>query len=291
VVIELQRMLESGRLWQELGISLLRITLGFLLGGLLGVALGLLIGISTTASALLRPIITAINPIPKILLIPFVVLAFGFNEQARVLSLAFSILPILLLDAAAAVYRIDPKYFEVARSYGASRWDEFWTVALPAALPSIMNSLKLGLAYSMTLIVGVELFGARSGIGKFAWDAANIYAVNRLGAGIVAIAITGWLLSLLIDLITPNLIAWQPRPTEVRVEESRCAALCAHLVACGASVQLHGGSGACPAWHGDCGMARLLQSADVFPCADRRDCLASRHELDQRLLRSRQRRG
>ncbi|MBO9309593.1 MAG: ABC transporter permease, partial [Chloroflexi bacterium] len=66
VVVELQRMLESGRLWQELGISLLRIALGFLLGGLLGIALGLLIGISTTASALLRPIITAINPIPKI---------------------------------------------------------------------------------------------------------------------------------------------------------------------------------------------------------------------------------
>ena len=220
VVVELQRMLESGRLWQELGISLLRIALGFLLGGLLGIALGLLIGISTTASALLRPIITAINPIPKILLIPFVVLAFGFNEQARVLALAFSILPILLLDAAAAVYRIDPKYFEVARSYGASRWDEFWTVALPAALPSIMNSLKLGLAYTMTLIVGVELFGARSGIGKLAWDAANVYAVNRLGAGIVAIAITGWLLSLLIDLITPSLIPWQPRASEVRVEES-----------------------------------------------------------------------
>ncbi|PJF31916.1 MAG: 1,4-dihydroxy-2-naphthoate octaprenyltransferase [Candidatus Thermofonsia Clade 1 bacterium] len=220
VVLELQRMLENGRLWQELGISLLRITLGFLLGGVLGIALGLLIGISTTASALLRPIITAINPIPKILLIPFVVLAFGFNEQARVLSLAFSILPILLLDAAAAVYRIDPKYFEVARSYGASRWDEFWTVALPAALPSIMNSLKLGLAYSMTLIVGVELFGAQRGIGRYAWDAAQIYAVNRLGAGIVAIAITGWLLSLLIDMVTPNLIPWQPRQTEVRTEES-----------------------------------------------------------------------
>ncbi len=220
VFVELQKLMETGQLWRELGVSLLRITLGFLVGALAGVGLGLLIGISLTASAILRPIITAINPIPKILLIPFVVLALGFDERARVLSLSFSVLPILLLDTAAAVYRIDPKYFEVARSYGASRWNEFWTVALPAALPSIMNSLKLGLAYSMTLIVGVELFGAQSGIGKYAWDAGQIYSVNRLGAGIVAIAITGWLLSLLIDLITPNLIAWQPRQAEARPDES-----------------------------------------------------------------------
>lgn len=221
VVRTLLTLSESGQLWNELGVSLVRITLGFGIGAILGVSLGLLIGISPTVSAILRPIITAINPIPKILIIPFVALAFGFTEWARVLSLAISVMPIMLLDTAAAVYRIDPRYFEVAQSYGASPWNRFWTVALPASLPSIVNSIKLGLAYSLTLIVGVELFGAQSGIGKFAWDAAGLYAVNRLGAGIVAIALTGWLITLALDAITPNLIPWQPRGGgDVRTEES-----------------------------------------------------------------------
>ncbi|GAB4544061.1 MAG: hypothetical protein OHK0023_00270 [Anaerolineae bacterium] len=220
VLVSLGRLAEQGQLLNELGVSLLRIALGFLIGALVGIGLGLLVGISPIASAILRPIITAINPIPKILIIPFVTLALGFNEWARVLALSVSVMPILLLDTAAAVYRIDGKYFEVARSYGASRWDEFWTVALPASMPSIVNSIKLGLAYSMTLIVGVELFGATSGIGKLAWDAGQIYAVNRLGAAIVAIAFTGWLISALIDAVTPTLIPWQPRPFDAQPDES-----------------------------------------------------------------------
>ncbi|HRE49026.1 MAG TPA: 1,4-dihydroxy-2-naphthoate octaprenyltransferase [Aggregatilineales bacterium] len=220
IIETLYTLAQSGQLWNELGISTLRIISGFLIGALLGIFLGLLIGISQTASAILRPLITAINPIPKIALIPFVVLALGFTEWARVLSMAISVMPIMLLDTAAAVGRIDPTYFEVAKSYRASRWAVFWTVALPASLPSIMNSVKLGLSYSLTLIIGVELFGAQQGIGKFIWDSANLYAVNKLGAGIVAIAITGWLITALIDLITPSLIPWQPRPVEAALEES-----------------------------------------------------------------------
>jgi 1,4-dihydroxy-2-naphthoate polyprenyltransferase len=210
----------SGTLWSDLRVSILRIGLGFSLAALIGVVLGLLIGISRTASAIIRPLITVINPIPKIALIPFVVLAFGFNERGRIFSMAFSVMPIILLDTAAAVMRIDGKYFEVARSYGASRWHTFWTVALPASFPSVLNTLKLGLSYALTLIIGVELFGAQEGIGKLIWDSANIYAVNRLGAGIVAIAITGWLITFAIDSLTPNLIPWQPRPAVPPNQES-----------------------------------------------------------------------
>jgi 1,4-dihydroxy-2-naphthoate octaprenyltransferase len=220
VLTTLARLSESGELWNNLGISALRITLGFLLGSAIGVVLGLMIGINPVASAIMRPIFTALNPIPKIALIPFVVLAFGFSEQARVIAMAFCVLPVILLDTAAAVERIDPKFFEVARSFGAKGWDIFWTVALPASLPSILNTLKLGLAYSLTLIIGVELFGATEGIGKLTWDAGQLNAVNRLGAGIVAIALAGWVLNAFIDAVTPGLIPWQPKPVEPRREES-----------------------------------------------------------------------
>jgi 1,4-dihydroxy-2-naphthoate octaprenyltransferase len=223
VLVTLANMAQSGELWTNLGVSMVRITLSFLLGGALGMILGLLIGVSPTGSAILRPIMSLVNPIPKILLIPFVALAFGYNEQARVIALAISLMPIILLDTAAAVDRIDPRYFEVARGYGASRWDAFWTVALPASLPSVINTLRLGLAYSLTLIVGVELFGAQTGIGQLAWRAGEVFSVNRLGAGIVAIALTGWLLTIGIDLITPGLIPWSPRPVERREEESPLA--------------------------------------------------------------------
>jgi len=207
-------MSKSGELWNNVGISILRITLGFGLGALIGVLLGLFIGISPTFSALLRPLMNAINPIPRIALIPFVILAFGFTERGRVLAMALSVVPIVLLDTAAAVARIDPKYFEVARTFRASRWDVFWTVAFPASMPSIVNTLKLGLAFSLSLIVGVEIFGAQDGIGKAIWDYGQLYAVNKLGASIVAVAVAGWGINVLIDSITPGFLPWLPRAPE-----------------------------------------------------------------------------
>jgi len=166
IVKTLINLSNSGDLWTNLGISLSRITLGFLFAGTAGIILGLLMGISPTFRAIIRPIAAAINPIPKIALIPFVVFALAFKEISFIMSLTVSVLPLIILDTAAAVARIEPKYFEVARNYGASRWDTFWTVALPASLPSIMNSIKLSLAYTTTLIIGVEIFGAQNGIGK-----------------------------------------------------------------------------------------------------------------------------
>jgi 1,4-dihydroxy-2-naphthoate polyprenyltransferase len=210
----------SGELWNNLGISFVRITLGFLIAAVVGIPLGLLMGINPTIRALIRPVAALVNPIPKIALIPFVVFALKFTEWSFITSLTISILPLLLLDTMAAVARIEPKYFEVARNYGASRWDTFWTVALPASMPSIVNSIKLDLAYTTTLIIGVEIFGAQSGIGKLIWDAANSYRLNELGAGIVALALTGWLIFSVLDAITPTLIPWQPRPVAPLTDES-----------------------------------------------------------------------
>ncbi len=220
IVRSLVELSASGELWNNLGISLVRITLGFLIGAVTGIILGLLMGISPAIRALIRPVATLINPIPKIALIPFVVFALKFTEWSFIVSLTVSVLPLIALDTLAAVARIEPKYFEVARNYRASRWDTFWTVAFPASLPSIINSVKLGLAYTTTLIIGVEIFGAQSGIGKLIWDAANSYRLNELGAGIVALAIMGWLINLGLDTLTPILIPWQPRPVTPLADES-----------------------------------------------------------------------
>jgi len=219
IVKKLVDLSASGELWTNLGISLARITLGYVIAAIVGVSVGLLMGINPTIRAIIRPIAAALNPIPKIALIPFVVYALRFNEWSFIMSLMVSVLPLIILDTVAAVARIENKYFEVARNYGASRWDTFWTVALPASLPSIMNGIKLGLAYTTTLIIGVEIFGAQSGIGKFIWDAANSFRLNELGAGLVALAVMGWLINAAIDALTPNLIPWEPRPAPAPADE------------------------------------------------------------------------
>ena len=205
----------SGELWSALGVSLVRIVLGFLVGAIPAVSLGLLMGISRPVRSILEPIASALNPIPKVLLIPFIaLLLLRYGEWSRVAALAFGIFFFMLLDVSAAVQRIEPRYFEVARSFGASRWTVFLTVALPASLPSLLNTLKQGLAYTLTLIVGVEIFlGVNSGIGYLTWNAGQLYQLDQYGAGIVLFALLGWLFSFAIDFITPMVLPWLPRRT------------------------------------------------------------------------------
>ncbi len=205
----LRKMVEDGSLFRNVGASLSRILWGFLVGGIPGIVLGLLMGMSGLIRALFQPLVAAIYPVPKIALIPIIVVVLGLNEQSKIASVAISVFFLIALNVSASVMQIDAKYFEVARSFGAKTWDIFWTVALPGSLPGIMNSIKISMGFALTLIVGVEFVGANEGIGKVIWDAYGNYALGTMLAGLLAIAILGWVLTLILDEIEYLVVPWQ----------------------------------------------------------------------------------
>ncbi|MCU0491732.1 MAG: 1,4-dihydroxy-2-naphthoate octaprenyltransferase [Chloroflexaceae bacterium] len=221
VFATLGRLVASGQLLNDVGISLWRIALGFLLGGLPAVVVGLLMGISPTVRALVQPLAAAIYPVPKIALLPLVIVVLGIGEASRVATIALSVFFLVVLNVAASVTQVDGRYFEVARSFGASRRDLFWTVALPGSLPGILTSIKLGMGFALTLIVGIEFVGADSGIGHLIWRAYEVYAIDRMLAGLVAVALVGWLISVLLDEVERLLVPWQStqlRPKDASME-------------------------------------------------------------------------
>jgi 1,4-dihydroxy-2-naphthoate octaprenyltransferase len=219
VVVTFGRLVESGSLFRDVGISLLRVGLGFALGGLPAVALGLLMGVSAPIRALVKPIAAAIYPIPKIALLPLIIVVLGIGESSKVATIAVSVFFLVVLNVAASVLQIDNRYFEVARSFGATRRDLFWSVALPASMPGIMTSIKLGMGFALTLIVGVEFVGANEGIGWLIWQSYELYAIDRMLAGLIAVALIGWLITLLLDELEYLLVPWQA--ASVRIRENR----------------------------------------------------------------------
>lgn len=213
VFITLGELVVSGQLAHQVGISLLRIGLGFLLGGVPAIIIGLLMGISPALRALFHPIAAAIYPVPKIALLPLIIVVLGLGESSKIVTIAVSVFFLVVLNVAASVLQVDPHHFAVARSFGAKPWDLFWTVALPASLPGIMTSTKLGMGFALTLIVGVEFVGADSGIGWLIWRSYELYAIDRMIAGLVAVALVGWLITVLLDELERLLVPWQaPRP-------------------------------------------------------------------------------
>jgi 1,4-dihydroxy-2-naphthoate octaprenyltransferase len=214
VLVTLWVLLLNGQLVAEVSISLFRIAAGFLLGGVPAIVIGLLMGISPAVRAIMQPFAAAMYPVPKIALLPLVIVAVGLGEASKVLTIALSVFFLVVLGVAASVQQIDAHYFEVARSFGARRGALFWTVALPASLPGIMSSIKLGMGFALTLIVGVEFVGASEGIGWLIWRAYEVYAIDRMLAGLVAVALVGWALTTLLDEVERRLLPWKAAPQQ-----------------------------------------------------------------------------
>jgi NitT/TauT family transport system permease protein len=210
ILLALIGMLGSGELMEHLLISLQRIALGFLLGAVPAIVIGVAMGISRPARALIDPLIVATYPIPKSAILPFILLIFGLGEMSKVVMVAIGVFFPVAINATAGVLAINPIYLDVGKSFKASRFDTFRTIALPGALPFIMTGIKLGAGLALILIAIAEMVGAKSGIGYMIWSAWETFAVEKMYVGLFVIALIGFGVSFLLREIERWVIRWKP---------------------------------------------------------------------------------
>jgi NitT/TauT family transport system permease protein len=210
IVAKLIEMARSGELTENVLISLQRIVLGFLLGGVPAIVIGIAMGIWRPVRALVDPLIVATYPIPKSSLLPLILLIFGLGEMSKVMMVAIGVFYPMAINATAGVLQINQIYLDVGKSFKASPWDTFRTIALPGALPFIMTGVKLGAGLALILIAVAEMVGARSGIGYMIWSAWETFAVAKMYVGLFVIALIGFAISLLLNEIERWVIRWKP---------------------------------------------------------------------------------
>ena len=209
VVRTLVALTRSGDLPYHIGISVRRILLGFLLGATPAVVLGLMMGLSRAVRAFLMPIDAAIYPIPKIAVYPLIIFYLGIGEASKVSIVALSIFFLVLLNTMAGVMGLDRVYFNIARAYGAGPRGIFTTVAWPGAMPAIFTGLKLGMGFALIVIVGAELLGSDAGIGFLIWQSYQIFAIERMFAGLLVTALLGWVATIALDWLERWALPWR----------------------------------------------------------------------------------
>ncbi len=209
IISKLVEMARSGELTENVLISLQRIVLGFLLGGVPAIVIGIAMGIWRPVRALVDPLIVATYPIPKSSLLPLILLIFGLGEMSKVMMVAIGVFYPMAINATAGVLQINQIYLDVGKSFKASPWDTFRTIALPGALPFIMTGVKLGAGLALILIAIAEMVGAKSGIGFMIWSAWETFAVAKMYVGLFVIALIGFAISLLLNEIERWVIRWK----------------------------------------------------------------------------------
>lgn len=198
-------------LFGQIGASLSRTLGGFVIGGTLGVAVGLAAGYSRTVAAVISPAMSFIRPIPPIAFIPMVVLYFGLGETGKIVLITVTAFNYAVVNAQAGAAGTPMAYRRAAATLGLSKWQEFWKVIFPAALPAIFTGLRVALALSWAVVVAAELVGAQTGLGFMINNAALLFDIPTVFIGIALIGLIGLILNTIIEVAESQIVHWRGR--------------------------------------------------------------------------------
>ena len=212
------KVIQEGHLW----ISLFRIFSGFLLGAVPGIILGVLMGMNRTLRVALDPVISAIYVLPKIAILPLVMLIFGIGEMSKVVIVGVASFFLVLINTTVGVRDIEPIFFEAGRNYGANRLQMFFHVIIPGALPIIFAGLRLSLGTALIVIIAAEFVAAKYGLGYLIWFSWQTLLTENMFAGLVVVMILGILFTSGLQTIERWLMPWQrdERPTPVDASDA-----------------------------------------------------------------------
>ena len=172
-----------------LGETLAKTLVAYALAIALGVGAGLAIGGVRYLHDVLNPFLVALYALPKILVLPWILLAFGLAATpAVVYGVLQGFFPICLL-VAGGVRDIDRTPFQVARSMGATPWQLYWKVILPAVLPAVLAGMRLGIVYCLLGVLVVEMFGGIRGMGFLLVSLANAFRAPELFAATALVSL------------------------------------------------------------------------------------------------------
>ncbi|HLS50400.1 MAG TPA: ABC transporter permease [Burkholderiaceae bacterium] len=202
-------MAMDGSLRMHLEASFIRIGSGFVIGSIIGIILGVLMGLSRWLRAALDPMVSAIYPIPKISLLPLIMVFFGLGEASKIFVIAFAVVFIVLINTMAGVMSINKIYFDVAKNYRASRAKLFFRVIVPGALPSIFVGLRLAIGVALILIVAAEFVAARAGIGYLIWTSFEVMRIEEMFVGIILITLIGLISTAILKEIERWVLPWR----------------------------------------------------------------------------------
>jgi NitT/TauT family transport system permease protein len=203
--------LVSGELVANTWTTFARVAVGFFIGAIPGVAIGLLVGINRLARAIIDPIVAILYPIPKIAILPLILLIFGIGENSKYAIVAIGVFFIMLINTAAGVRQIESIYLDVARSFEIRRWSFYSRVLLPGAMTNVFAGIKLSIGIAIVLAVAAEFTAAKSGLGFQIWNAWQTLQVERMYVALVMVSVLGYALTLLGNFLEDFFVPWRVR--------------------------------------------------------------------------------
>jgi len=199
----------SGALWHHLSFSIMRIGTGWILGTIAGVIVGFAIGLSSLARGVGITFISALFPIPKIALLPLLILWLGIGEEPKIATIALGVFFSTAISVYSGVDNVPRNLIRMAQSFNVPFHAIVRRVIWPGALPSILAGFRITASVALLLVVSAEMIGAEYGIGAFVLQAGNLMQTDQLLAGVVILSLFGLAVGRLINWLETRLLHWR----------------------------------------------------------------------------------
>ena len=196
-------------LWPNYWATIKATLLGLAVAVICGTPIGLALGLMPKVQRVLSPFLSAINAMPRIALAPVFIVVFGISLSAKVALSVSLVLFIMILNGIAGVAAADPEAVRMMTAMGASRFQTLRMVVLPAALPSILTGVRLGLIYSLLGVIASELIASADGLGQMIARSAGVFDLATVYAVLLLLMMTAALFNMLSDALGRWLLRWQ----------------------------------------------------------------------------------
>lgn len=201
-------LITTNQLWAHIAASVARVAWGFGVGSVIAIALGLAVGLSRNVEDLFAPTLHAIRAIPSLAWVPLLILWLGIDESSKITLVAIGVFFPVYTNLVAGIRQIDRKLIEVGYAYGLRGWALAQQVLLPAALPSLLTGIRVGLAQGWLFLVAAELIAASRGLGFLLIDSQNTGRADIIVLSIVLLALLGKGSDWLLQLLERRLLRW-----------------------------------------------------------------------------------
>jgi len=189
--------------------SFIRIIVGLLFTLVIGIPVGILMGYFKKADLILSPIIYFNYPIPKIALLPIVMLIFGLGDLTKIVMIFLITFFPVVVNIKDEVKNIPKDVFYTMYSLGATHFQIIKEIVLPGIIKSILTSLRIGIGTAISVLFFTENFGTEYGMGYFIMDSWMRINYIQMYSGILILSIIGLILFILIDVLENILCPWK----------------------------------------------------------------------------------
>jgi NitT/TauT family transport system permease protein len=205
----LNQMVGDGSLWRDIYVTGLETLLGFLVGNFIGTVIGLSLWYSRFVSQVVQPFVIALGSIPIIALAPIIIIWFGTGLISKVAMSTLSVVIVALVTSYKGAAGVDPDQVNLMRTLGATKFQIFRKLVVPASLVDIFAGLKLTVGFALIGAIVGEFMSSSEGLGHAIFKAGSLYIIPKVFAALVATIALALLLTFVVGRAERLLMPWR----------------------------------------------------------------------------------